>query len=95
MKQKLTVIDRANKYAEIVMRYYRQHDPKAKATKVAYEEYKQGYISGWRAAMKQRDQQAAAAKKQLARIRQWATKGKSAVLLPEEFDQIAGGEWHK
>lgn len=95
MKQKLTVIDRANKYAEMVMRYYRQHDPKAKATKVAYEEYKQGYISGWRAAMKQRQESSAEAKRQLARIRQWATKGKSAVLLPEEFDQIAGGEWHK
>lgn len=36
------------------MRYYEQHDPKAKAAKVAFEEYKQGYIAGWRAAMKQR-----------------------------------------
>jgi hypothetical protein len=49
---KLTVIDRANKYAEIASRYYRQHDPRAKATKVAFEEYKRGYISGWRAAKK-------------------------------------------
>ena len=51
---KLTLIDRANKYAEMVERYYRQHDPHAKATKVAFEEYKAGYIAGWRAAMKRR-----------------------------------------
>ena len=88
---KLTVIDRANKYAEIVMRYYRQNDPKAKATKVAYEESKHSYIAGWRAAKKDSDGSA----KKLARIRRWATKGKSAVLMDEEFDQIADGAWEQ
>lgn len=48
------MVDRANKYAAMVMRYYEQHDPKAKATKVAFEEYKQGYLAGWRAAIKTR-----------------------------------------
>lgn len=50
----LTMLDLAIKYATLSMRYYEQHDPKAKAAKVAYEEYKQGYIAGWRAAMKRR-----------------------------------------
>lgn len=54
MTKRLTLIDRALKYATITMRYYEQHDPKAKAAKVAFEEYKQGYMDGWRAAMKQR-----------------------------------------
>lgn len=54
MTARLTMIDRANKYAEMAMRYYEQHDPKAKAARVAFEEYKQGYIAGWRAAKKKR-----------------------------------------
>lgn len=54
MATRLTMIDLANKYAEMAMRYYAQHDPKAKAAKVAFEEYRQGYIAGWRAAMKRR-----------------------------------------
>lgn len=86
---KLTVIDRANKYAEQVMRYYRQHNPNEKATKVAFEEAKHSYIAGWRAAKKDADGSA----KKLARVRRWATKGKSAVLMDEEFDQIVNGEW--
>lgn len=88
MKQKLTVIDRANKHAEQVMLYYRQNNPREKATKVAFDESKWAYIAGWRAAKKERDSTAM----KLARIRKWATTGKSAVLLPEEFDQIISGE---
>jgi hypothetical protein len=48
------MLDRAIKYATFAMRYYEQHDPKAKAPKVAFEEYRAGYVAGWRAAMKAR-----------------------------------------
>jgi hypothetical protein len=51
---KLTMVDLAIKAATQTMRYYEQHAPKEKAAKVAYEEYKQGYMAGWRAAMKRR-----------------------------------------
>lgn len=54
--------------------------------------YSNGWHDGHKAAQRYAKARLSEAEKQLARIRRWATSGKSAVLLPEEFDQIAKGD---
>lgn len=55
--------------------------------------YSNGWHDGHKAAQRYAKARQSESVKQLARIRKWATTGKSAVLLPEEFDQIINGEW--